>query len=49
MATHEIHNQVPALVGYNLFDADRALTEAIEREGAAKPVCVAESIARRYP
>jgi putative acyl-CoA dehydrogenase len=35
MPTHEVQNQVPQLVGYNLFASDRALVEAVEREGAA--------------
>ena len=33
MATHEVLNQPPPLRGYNLFDSDRALGEALEREG----------------
>ncbi|MEX2114852.1 MAG: isovaleryl-CoA dehydrogenase, partial [Pirellulales bacterium] len=35
MPTHEVTNQAPPLVGYNLFTCDRALGEALEREGAA--------------
>ena len=34
MPTHEVQNQVPPLVGYNLFTSDRVLAEAAEREGA---------------
>ena len=34
MRTHEVTNQVPPLVGYNLFAEDRALVEALAREGA---------------
>ncbi|MBI3838338.1 MAG: isovaleryl-CoA dehydrogenase [Planctomycetia bacterium] len=34
MPTHEVQNQVPPLVGYNLFTSDRALVEALQREGA---------------
>jgi putative acyl-CoA dehydrogenase len=34
-ATHEVFNQPPPLVGYNVFAQDRALVEALEREGAA--------------
>jgi len=34
MPTHEVLNQVPPLVGYNLFRSDPILREAIEREGA---------------
>ena len=33
-ATHEVFNQPPPLVEYNLFGSDRVLTEAAEREGA---------------
>ncbi|MGH7125923.1 MAG: acyl-CoA dehydrogenase family protein, partial [Stellaceae bacterium] len=33
-ATHEVFNQSPPLVDYNLFSGDRALSEAVEREGA---------------
>src|SRR5437870_4033438 len=35
MPTHEVQNQVPPLVGYNLFSSDRVLVEASQREGAA--------------
>ncbi len=35
MPTHEVKNQVPPLAGYNLYAADRVLTEAVAREGAA--------------
>jgi putative acyl-CoA dehydrogenase len=31
--THEVTNQTPALTDYNLFDSDRALGEAVAREG----------------
>jgi putative acyl-CoA dehydrogenase len=31
--THEVQNQVPPLVDYNVFEADLALREALEREG----------------
>src|SRR5579883_823518 len=34
-ATHEVLNQPPPLADYNLFTADRALVEALRREGAA--------------
>ncbi len=34
METHDVQNQAPPLVGYNLFTTDCALNEAIEREGA---------------
>src|SRR3954454_21207433 len=32
--THEVLNQAPPLQGYNAFEADTALVEALEREGA---------------
>ena len=32
--THEVTNQPPPLEGYNLFEQDRPLTEAVRREGA---------------
>jgi putative acyl-CoA dehydrogenase len=31
--THEVLNQAPPLVGYNVFEADTPLREALEREG----------------
>jgi putative acyl-CoA dehydrogenase len=34
-ATHEVTNQPPPLADYNLYATDRALAEAVEREGAA--------------
>jgi putative acyl-CoA dehydrogenase len=34
-ATQEVTNQPPPLDGYNLFEQDRALVEAVKREGAA--------------
>src|SRR5689334_8274830 len=33
--THEVSNQPPPLEGYDVFGADRALGEALTREGAA--------------
>jgi putative acyl-CoA dehydrogenase len=33
-ATHEVFNQPPPLEGYNAFEADRVLVEALRREGA---------------
>ena len=33
-ATHEVLNQPPPLDGYNLFTQDRALVDALRREGA---------------
>ncbi len=35
MATHEVLNQPPPLIDYNLFASDRALGAAVRREGAA--------------
>jgi putative acyl-CoA dehydrogenase len=32
--THEVANQAPPLVDYNVFSADRVLVEAVQREGA---------------
>jgi putative acyl-CoA dehydrogenase len=33
-ATHDVFNQSPALEDVNLFNSDRALMEAVQREGA---------------
>src|SRR5690349_19169566 len=33
-ATHEVFNQSPPLEDLNLFSSDRALVEAVDREGA---------------
>jgi putative acyl-CoA dehydrogenase len=33
-ATHEVFNQAPPLEGYNVFESDRVLGEAVRREGA---------------
>lgn len=35
MRTHEVLNQPPPLTGYNVFRSDRALVQALEREGGA--------------
>ncbi len=32
--THDVTNQAPPLIGYNVFSQDRVLVEAAEREGA---------------
>jgi putative acyl-CoA dehydrogenase len=32
-STHDVLNQAPPIVPYNVFDADLALREALEREG----------------
>lgn len=34
--THEVQNQPPKLVDYNLFNQDQALQEAVQREGASQ-------------
>jgi len=34
VGNHEVANQPPPLVDYNVFEADRPLTEAVRREGA---------------
>jgi putative acyl-CoA dehydrogenase len=34
IGTHEVANQPPPLVDYNVFTADRVLVEAVKREGA---------------
>lgn len=34
-ATHEVFNQVPPLVNYNVFEQDATLVESVQREGAA--------------
>ncbi len=33
--THDVFNQTPPLAGYDVFEADRVLAEAVDREGAA--------------
>jgi putative acyl-CoA dehydrogenase len=35
LATHTVENQPPPLEGYNLYDSDPALREALQREGAS--------------
>src|SRR6266511_6021234 len=32
--THEVTNQPPPLVDYNVFETDRVMSEAVRREGA---------------
>jgi putative acyl-CoA dehydrogenase len=34
VSTHEVENQAPPLADYNVFEADRTLVEAVNREGA---------------
>ena len=36
-STHEVFNQPPPLEDYDVFSADAALGEALEREGAGGP------------
>jgi len=43
LPTHEVTNQPPALCDYNLFTSDRALAEAVAREGSPKSVERAEA------
>ena len=38
-ATHEVENQPPPLVNYNLYETDRCLAEAVRREGAGPQDC----------
>ncbi|MCZ6860655.1 MAG: DNA alkylation response protein, partial [Alphaproteobacteria bacterium] len=33
LSTHEVTNQPPPIADYNLFESDRALKEALRREG----------------
>ncbi|HEX3726611.1 MAG TPA: hypothetical protein VHV08_10230, partial [Pirellulales bacterium] len=47
MPTHEVQNQVPRLVGHNLFTSDRVLTEALVREGAGWASDQAEQLGAR--
>ena len=35
MRTHDVTNQPPPLSGYNVFESDRPLVEALQREGAS--------------
>ncbi|HSP96555.1 MAG TPA: isovaleryl-CoA dehydrogenase [Candidatus Dormibacteraeota bacterium] len=44
MATHEVLNQPPPLQDYNLYTSDRALGEAMEREGAGWAVARASEL-----
>ena len=38
MRTHEVGNQAPPIGDYNLFEADRAMVEAVNREGVRRVV-----------
>ena len=44
MSTHEVKNQVPPLVGYNLFTGDVVLAEALQREHAGWAADAAEKL-----
>jgi len=44
LPTHTVINQPPPLAGYNLFDSDRALVEAVTREGASESVTRARAL-----
>ena len=43
LPTHTVTNQPPPLSDYNLFDSDRALVEAVTREGAPESVARARA------
>ena len=45
-ATHEVFNQTPPLEDVNLFTTDRALMEAVEREGGGHAAEAADSLRR---
>ena len=45
--THEVTNQPPPLTGYDVFGADRALAEAVEREGAGWATDALHELGRR--
>ena len=45
--THEVVNQAPPLTGYDVFGADVALAEALERNGAAGAVGELHELGRR--
>ncbi len=45
--THEVTNQPPPLEGYDVFSADRALVEAVEREGAGWAAADLSALGRR--
>src|SRR5438874_7805364 len=46
-STHEVFNQPPPLVDYDLFTSDRALQEAVLREGAGWAVPQLAAFGRR--
>jgi putative acyl-CoA dehydrogenase len=45
-ATHDVLNQAPALVDYNLFTSDRVLMDALDREGAGWALAQATDFGR---
>ncbi len=45
--THEVFNQAPPLVDYNLFTTDRAMREGVAREGAAWALADLEAFGAR--
>src|SRR5690606_36973720 len=47
LRTHEVTNQPPPLVGHDVFGADRALVEALEREGAGWAAAELAELGRR--
>src|SRR3546814_15779141 len=47
LRTHEVTNQPPPLVGYDVFGADAALREAVEREGAGWALDELHDLGRR--
>jgi putative acyl-CoA dehydrogenase len=47
MRTHEVLNQPPPLTGYDVFGADAALVEAVDREGAGWAVDELRQLGRR--
>jgi putative acyl-CoA dehydrogenase len=44
LETHDVFNQAPPLEGHNLFTSDRALREALDREGAPWAAADLESL-----
>src|SRR3546814_12951337 len=47
LRTHEVTNQPPPLVGYDVFGADAALREAVERAGAGWALDELHDLGRR--
>jgi putative acyl-CoA dehydrogenase len=47
MPTHDVSNQPPPLEDYDLFASDRALVEAVEREGAGWAAAELSALGRR--